>query len=95
MDLNKQTHKILSTREIKSNLEAMRQAGSDVRYIVADVTSEFDISNALNAIRKEWGGITGIVHGAGVLADKLISEKTMEQFDRVFNTQGKRTRSTS
>ncbi|MGB9499306.1 MAG: SDR family oxidoreductase [Dissulfuribacterales bacterium] len=89
MDLNKQTHKILSGREIKSNLEAMRQAGSDVRYIVADVTSESDISNALKAVRKEWGAITGIVHGAGVLADKLIAEKTLEQFDRVFNTKVK------
>jgi acyl transferase domain-containing protein/NAD(P)-dependent dehydrogenase (short-subunit alcohol dehydrogenase family) len=89
MDLNKQTQKILSTREIQSNLEAMRQAGSDVRYIVADVTSESNISNALKSIRKEWGGITGIVHGAGVLADKLIAEKTIEQFDRVFNTKVK------
>ena len=89
MDLNKQTHQILSGREIKSNLEAMRQAGSDVRYIVADVTSEADVSNALKAIRKQWGGITGIVHGAGVLADKLIAEKTLEQFDRVFNTKVK------
>ncbi len=89
MDLNKQTHKILSGRELKSNMEAMRQAGSDVRYIVADVTSESEISNALKSIRKEWGGITGIVHGAGVLADKLISEKTLEQFDRVFDTKVK------
>ena len=89
MDLNKQTHKILSGREIKTNLEAMRQAGSDVRYIVADVTHKTDISNALKLIRKEWGAITGIVHGAGVLADKLIAEKTLEQFDRVFNTKVK------
>ena len=32
----------------------------------------------------EWGPITGIVHGAGVLADKHIAEKTPEQFDRVL-----------
>ena len=89
MDLNKQTHKILSGREIKTNLEAMRQAGADVKYIVADVTHKTDISNALKLIRKEWGAITGIVHGAGVLADKLIAEKTLEQFDRVFNTKVK------
>ena len=89
MDLNKLAHKILSGREIKSNLEAMRQAGSEVRYIVADVTSKTDISNALKSTRKKWGAITGIVHGAGVLADKLIAEKTLEQFDRVFNTKVK------
>ena len=89
MDLEKQTHKILAAREIHSNLEAMRQAGSDVKYIAADVQNESDISNALKTVRKEWGGITGIIHGAGVLADKLIAEKTMEQFDRVFDTKVK------
>ena len=38
-------------------------------------------------MRKEWGPITGVVHGAGVLADKKIAEKTDEQFDRVFDTK--------
>ena len=34
-----------------------------------------------------WGPITGIVHGAGVLADKRLADKTVEQFDRVFGTK--------
>jgi NAD(P)-dependent dehydrogenase (short-subunit alcohol dehydrogenase family) len=67
----------------------MRQAGADVKYIVADVQNKTDIQKALQTIRKEWGSITALVHGAGVLADKLIAEKTIEQFDRVFNTKVK------
>ena len=31
--------------------------------------------------------VTGLVHGAGVLADKRIAEKTDDQFDRVFDTK--------
>ncbi len=87
MDLEKQAHQILAAREMKSNIDAMRQAGSDVKYVVADVQNETDISNALDTVRKEWGGITGIIHGAGVLADKLIAEKSKAQFDRVFDTK--------
>ncbi|HVB37799.1 MAG TPA: SDR family oxidoreductase, partial [Vicinamibacterales bacterium] len=38
-------------------------------------------------IRRTWGPITGLVHGAGVLADALIAHKTPEQFDEVFSTK--------
>jgi len=31
--------------------------------------------------------LTGFVHGAGVIADKLIVDKTEEQFDMVFKTK--------
>ena len=38
-------------------------------------------------IRPEYGPIRGIVHGAGVLADHLISDKTREQFGLVYGTK--------
>ena len=41
----------------------------------------------LEETRKDWGPITGLVHGAGVLADRRIADQTDEQFDRVFNTK--------
>ncbi|MCP4602227.1 MAG: SDR family oxidoreductase [Proteobacteria bacterium] len=86
-ELGNQTRYILANREIKSNLETIKESGSEVRYVVADVQNESEVAAALETFRKEWGPITGIVHGAGVLADKLIAEKTEEQFDRVFNTK--------
>jgi hypothetical protein len=38
-------------------------------------------------VRSEWGPVTGLVHGAGVLADALIAAKTDDQFGRVFDTK--------
>ncbi len=38
-------------------------------------------------VRTQWGPITGIVHGAGVLADKRLAEKTGDDFRRVFGTK--------
>ncbi len=89
LDLNKQTHHILAVREIKANLEEMENAGAQVMYLAADITDGPSVSKALASVRKNWGPITGIVHGAGVLADKRIGEKTQDQFDLVFNTKVK------
>jgi len=41
----------------------------------------------MSQIRRSYGNIHGIIHAAGVIADKNIHEKTEEQFDRVFNTK--------
>jgi hypothetical protein len=65
----------------------MKAAGSEVRYLAVDVQNAGAISTALDAVRKDWGKITAVVHAAGVLADKRIHEKTDEQFDRVFDTK--------
>ena len=38
-------------------------------------------------VRAAHGPIRGLIHGAGVLADKLIEQKTEEQFDLVYGTK--------
>ncbi|MFT7626253.1 MAG: acyl carrier protein, partial [Myxococcota bacterium] len=86
-DLRRQVSRILAAREVRATLQSMKAAGSDARYITADVTDVAAVTAALAPLRKEWGGVTAIVHGAGVLADKLIADKTPEQFDWVFNTK--------
>ncbi len=86
-ELGALARRILANREIRSTLEAMKEAGSGARYIEVDVQDASALSSALKPVREQWGPITGIVHGAGVLNDKLIAEKTPEQFDRVFNTK--------
>jgi NAD(P)-dependent dehydrogenase (short-subunit alcohol dehydrogenase family) len=47
-------------------------------------------TDALSAIVKELeanGGVAGVIHGAGVIEDKLLRDKTPESFDRVFGTK--------
>jgi NAD(P)-dependent dehydrogenase (short-subunit alcohol dehydrogenase family) len=51
------------------------------------VTNSPAVTEALAQVRRELGPIEAVVHGAGVIADKLIAEKTDEQFDRVFATK--------
>ncbi|MBK6531468.1 MAG: SDR family oxidoreductase [Deltaproteobacteria bacterium] len=82
-----QVGKVLANREVRSTLDAVRAAGSEVRYVAVDVQDAAALRSALDEVRSAWGPITALVHGAGVLADKLIAEKTPEQFDRVFDTK--------
>ena len=85
--LGAQVRQIMAVREIKATLQAMQAAGSQVRYLTLDVLDTSALTESLASVRNEWGPVTGIIHGAGVLNDKLIAEKTPEQFDRVFNTK--------
>lgn len=79
--------RVLASHEIRATLDAVTAAGSQARYLSVDVQDEAALASALDTVRREWGPITAIVHGAGVLADKRIAEKTDEQFNRVFDTK--------
>ena len=85
--LGGQVRGILAGREIRATLAAMAAAGSKARYVSVDVTDRAGLSAMLDTVRSEWGPISAVVHGAGVLADKLIAEKTDAQFDKVFDTK--------
>ncbi len=78
---------ILAAREARGNLDRMRAAGSQVRYVAVDVQDKATLSAALDGVREEWGPITGLVHGAGVIADKRMLEKTRAQFEMVYDTK--------
>ncbi len=86
-ELSSNVSKILANREIEATVAAIQAAGGRATYRSVDITSNDAVANELNSIRSEFGRITGLVHGAGVLADKLIADKTDEQFDRVFDTK--------
>jgi hypothetical protein len=51
------------------------------------VTDRQAVIAALDAVRIDWGPVAGLIHGAGVIADRKITEKTDEQFDAVFDTK--------
>ncbi|MFF7144197.1 SDR family NAD(P)-dependent oxidoreductase [Streptomyces nodosus] len=78
---------ILAAREVRATLEALEAAGSPVRYVPVDVRDGDAVADALRDVRDAWGPVTGIVHGAGVLADKRIPDKTDEQVEQVMSTK--------
>jgi len=88
-ELGREVGDILARREIAATVRAIEAAGSMARYVAVDVSDDAAVAAALADVRKEWGPIHAVVHGAGVIHDRLVAEKTPEQFDRVFDTKVK------
>jgi NAD(P)-dependent dehydrogenase (short-subunit alcohol dehydrogenase family) len=73
----------LADREIRATLAAL---GHRVTYHAVDVrTPEF--GELVDDIYARRGRIDAVIHGAGVLEDKLIRHKTGDSFERVFATK--------
>jgi NAD(P)-dependent dehydrogenase (short-subunit alcohol dehydrogenase family)/acyl carrier protein len=79
--------RIQAAREIRATLQAIEAAGSAALYIPCDITDAEATAAALQTVRAQWGPITAIVHGAGVLADKRLAEKSADDFRQVFGTK--------
>ncbi|WP_280408009.1 type I polyketide synthase [Nocardia brasiliensis] len=70
---------VRAAREIRTTLHEL---GSRAEYLAVDATDETALRTALEPWRDT---ITGVVHGAGVLADSMITDKTPETITRVLN----------
>ncbi|MFA5504920.1 MAG: SDR family NAD(P)-dependent oxidoreductase, partial [Vulcanimicrobiota bacterium] len=86
-ELESAARKVLSQREIRATLEQLHAAGGRALYLAGDVRDRAQLQKHLQRAEKELGPVTGLIHGAGVLADRKIEEKTDEMFDSVFSTK--------
>ena len=86
-ELSARTDRVLAARTIRRTLARIAEAGGEARYADVDVRDEDAVRETLDAVRRDWGPITGIVHAAGVLADKRVADKTPEQMEQVFRTK--------
>ncbi|NNN21855.1 MAG: SDR family NAD(P)-dependent oxidoreductase, partial [Acidimicrobiales bacterium] len=73
-------------REIKSTVTRISKY-SPVQYYSCDVRDEDEFAQILDEVQATLGSIDLIVHGAGVVEDKLIGDKSQESFNRVFDTK--------
>ncbi len=87
LDLAADVARILAAREIRDTLALLQGDGAEARYHAVDVTDSRAVDAAVAEARAAWGRIDGVVHGAGVLADRLIADQTDDQFLRVFRTK--------
>ncbi|MCK5666872.1 MAG: SDR family NAD(P)-dependent oxidoreductase, partial [Thiotrichaceae bacterium] len=85
--LNAIINPLLANREIKKTLDRIERAGGEAEYRSADVTDKQSVQSAVQSLQTRWGAITGIIHGAGVLADNKIEQKTLEEFEAVYQTK--------
>ncbi|MGK0297236.1 MAG: acyl transferase domain-containing protein [Gammaproteobacteria bacterium] len=78
---------LLANREILENLHRIEKEGVHVKYQSVDIRDKTEVNKYVNNARKEMGLVTGVIHGAGVISDKLIIDKSSEQLNNVFSTK--------
>jgi NAD(P)-dependent dehydrogenase (short-subunit alcohol dehydrogenase family) len=76
---------IQASKEINRTLEAVRQAGGQAEYLNVDITDAAALKGGIAEATARLGAVTGIIHGAGSLADKLIEKKTEQDFESVYS----------
>jgi NAD(P)-dependent dehydrogenase (short-subunit alcohol dehydrogenase family) len=86
-DLEEAYRALRRAREIRGNLERLRALGSHVEYAQVDVRDSSGMERVIADWRRRFGDPVGMIHGAGLIRDKLIRDKSAEAFDRVLGTK--------
>jgi acyl transferase domain-containing protein/NAD(P)H-dependent flavin oxidoreductase YrpB (nitropropane dioxygenase family) len=81
------TARLLATREIRASLSQLAATAASARYHVVDVRDGDAVRSVIADIYARHGRLDGVIHGAGVLEDKRMSDKGVESFERVFRTK--------
>jgi len=79
--------RILAQREIRATLTKLTGVAASVRYSAVDVRDPVAVSALVDGVYRRYERLDGIVHGAGVLADRLLADKTSEGFTEVWTTK--------
>jgi len=85
--LRRQVGAELAAREVRETCAQLRALGSEVRYVALDIADRDAVAAAVADVRRAWGPIRGLVHAAGVLADKALHDQTDAQFAAVYRTK--------
>ena len=87
--IEEQYRKVTAAREIAATLDQLRAVTRDVKYIPVDVRDEAALRAVMQSVRSQYGPVAALIHGAGVLEDKLIVDKRFAQFKAVYDTKVK------
>ncbi|MCU4187005.1 SDR family NAD(P)-dependent oxidoreductase [Acidiferrimicrobium sp. IK] len=78
---------VLASREARQTVRDLTAAGAAVRYHALDVTDELALAAVVDDVYARHGRIDAVVHGAGIIDDRLIADKTAESFASVWATK--------
>ncbi len=85
--VEREANRIIGEREVRENLGRIRATGAQVQYLSCDVRNQAEFGDLLKNIYAEHGRIDGVIHGAGIIEDKLVRDKQFDSFERVISTK--------
>jgi amino acid adenylation domain-containing protein len=69
----------------RDRLHALTDRGSTVLHRTVDLGDRASVAALVAGLRRELGGLSGLIHAAGSLADSLLINKTEEQVTSVLS----------
>jgi NAD(P)-dependent dehydrogenase (short-subunit alcohol dehydrogenase family) len=79
--------RILKDRQLRRNLKILEETGAEISYNALDVRDADAFGQLIDDVYGRWGRIDGVIHGAGIIDDKLIRDKSVESFEAVYRTK--------
>ncbi|MEZ4462526.1 MAG: SDR family NAD(P)-dependent oxidoreductase [bacterium] len=76
--------RIIAQQEIALTVQAVQNTGSHAEYVTCDLADLGAVRAMVEEVRAHIGPITGFIHGAGIEESKLIHDKDLAGFHRVF-----------
>lgn len=76
---------LAAQQEIRQTLAAVQEAGGQAEYLSVDIADNQILHQKVAETVRRFGPITGVIHGAGALADKLIEKKSELDFATVVS----------
>lgn len=86
-EVQRKVQSLLGAREMRANMEDFRKRGAMVEYFQVDVAEEEAMGRLFELIHARHGALGGVIHGAGVIEDRLLSDKSSESWSRVVETK--------
>ncbi|MGB3977201.1 MAG: SDR family NAD(P)-dependent oxidoreductase [bacterium] len=77
----------IRNRELLQTLKTLESLKVQAKYFSVDTSDDNAQKLLFNELNQLNIRIKGLVHGAGIIADKLIEEKSIDDFERVFRTK--------
>lgn len=86
-DIERARQRIEKDRTIRETIDECQAAGARVEYHALDVRDAEAFGRLIDDLYARHGRIDGVVHGAGIIDDKRIRDKSPESFVNVFTTK--------
>lgn len=86
-EIDSAVNRVLKDREMRVTLEACTTAGATVEYHALDVRDSEAFGGLIDSLYERFGRLDGVIHGAGIIEDRRIPQKTLDSFAAVFRTK--------
>ena len=70
--------------DLQKRLDELTELGAQVLYLQGDVCNVTDVNTCIDATKKCFGSINGIIHSAGVLHDSYLAQKGYQDSQEVL-----------